>query len=195
MRPMKRRNIQIKECDGVYPPREDSNLLIEAIHINKGERFLEIGTGTGILAVHAALEGAAVTATDIDESAINCAKRNAEENSVKIRLIKTDLFRGVEGVFDAVAFNPPYLPEGGGEYSLKGAIESPEGGSMLANRYLEGVSEVLDSGGRAYLLISSLTEPDFLEKWKKTLILERVSQSHIFFEDLFVSMVKLRKDL
>ena len=46
-------SIKIKVNSGVYPPSEDSYLLIECIDVGK-EKVLEIGTGTGIIALHAA---------------------------------------------------------------------------------------------------------------------------------------------
>ncbi len=48
---------EIDECEGVYPPREDSLLLLENVEIRGGERVLDIGTGTGIIAIGAALSG------------------------------------------------------------------------------------------------------------------------------------------
>lgn len=73
-----------------------------------GKRVLDIGTGSGILAIAAALLGAAeVIATDIDDAALNAASDNAQRNGVegRIHFVKSDLLRRVEGQFDAVLSN------------------------------------------------------------------------------------------
>ena len=77
-------------------------------------------------------------------------------------MIRSDLFAGVRGPFDLVLFNPPYLPTAPDErlddwleYALDGG---PDGRRTIA-RFLDGLVAVLSPGGRALLLISSLTGP------------------------------------
>jgi release factor glutamine methyltransferase len=193
---MKLNKIQIEECDGTYPPREDSYLMIDAIEVHEGERFLDMGTGTGIIGICAALEGAEVTAADISEKALKCAEKNAKANGVSISIIKSELFQEIEGQFDVIAFNPPYLPESGVDYGeISIALESGKGGSQAAEDFLKGLLKHLVPGGRAYLLLSSLTDTSFIKKWEKLLFFDMVLKKHIFFEDIFVFMIKRRKDL
>ncbi len=74
----------------------------------EGKRVLDVGTGSGILAIAAAKLGAAeVIATDIDDAALEAAKENAERNGVlaKIKFVKSDLLRQVHGQFDLVLSN------------------------------------------------------------------------------------------
>jgi release factor glutamine methyltransferase len=74
---------------------------------------LELGTGSGAIAVTLACEWkeANVTAIDISEDALSLAERNAEKFNVKneINFLKSDWFDAVEGLFDLIIANPPYI--------------------------------------------------------------------------------------
>ena len=78
-------------------------------------RILEIGTGSGCIAVALALAfpDARVVATDISADALAVAARNLQRHAVadRVQLLEADLYAGVEGVFDLIASNPPYVPE------------------------------------------------------------------------------------
>ena len=75
----------------------------------QGQRFLELGAGSGLIAIHAAKKGATVTATDINPVAVECLRRNCDQNKVKPEIILSDLFSNIpEQSFDIIAINPPY---------------------------------------------------------------------------------------
>ncbi len=75
----------------------------------KEKTFLELGAGSGLIAISAAKKGALVTATDINPIAIECIKKNCEENNVEINVIHSDLFQNIPlQRFDFIAINPPY---------------------------------------------------------------------------------------
>jgi release factor glutamine methyltransferase len=75
----------------------------------QGQRFLELGAGSGLISIHAAKNGATVTATDINPVAIECLRRNCDRNKVKPEIILSDLFADIpEQSFDIIAINPPY---------------------------------------------------------------------------------------
>jgi len=177
------------ECPEVYPPSEDTLLTLEVIRIQKGEKMLDVGTGTGILGIHAALSGARVTASDVSEKALECAKRNASRNGVEMEFILSDLFDAIKGVFDVVLFNPPYLPEE--EWSKRDAGDNQwDGGgdgSETIKRFLSGLPSHLR--GRCYLLFSSLTGKgretvDSLLKDRFSFVLR--GEKRLFFETLYV---------
>ncbi|GAA4338248.1 methyltransferase [Flaviaesturariibacter amylovorans] len=75
----------------------------------KGRSFLELGAGSGLLAVYAAQQGAVVTASDINPASVEILSGNARQNGVSLRVLHSDLFDAFPaGAFDVVAINPPY---------------------------------------------------------------------------------------
>lgn len=99
---------------GVYRPQADTRLLAEALtREDFGSRrdVLEIGTGTGALALHAAGRGARVTAVDVAWPAVVTARLNALRRRVPLRVLHGDFAARTEGRrYDLVVANPPYVP-------------------------------------------------------------------------------------
>ena len=104
----------------VLIPRPETELIVEAVV----ELFADAGralaiadacTGCGCVAVALARErpAASVVATDISEVALAVARRNAATHGVgdRVRFVCTDLLRDVDGPFDVIAANPPYVAE------------------------------------------------------------------------------------
>lgn len=76
----------------------------------KGKTTLDIGTGTGILALFAAQKGAIATALDINPLAVETAKSNAEVNNLNLSVLQSDLFDALPPqAFDCIMINPPYF--------------------------------------------------------------------------------------
>ena len=97
----------------VLDPRADTETLIEFVIEKPVKSVLELGTGSGAIAVTLACEWKHVhlTAVDISEDAISMAKINAEKFNVqnKIHFLKSDWFETVRGSFDLIISNPPYI--------------------------------------------------------------------------------------
>ena len=101
-------------------PRPDTECLVDLVlkHLKgrQGEALslLDLGTGTGIIAVSllANLPNARAVATDISAGALAMCARNAVANGVSARLtcVQSNWFESVEGRFDAIVSNPPYIP-------------------------------------------------------------------------------------
>lgn len=150
----------------VYPVREDTFLLCGAVlaEVRTGDLVLEIGTGSGYIPAALPLE-TTVLATDISPHAVREAARHG------VCVIRSDLFAGIRGPFDLVAFNPPYLPTERGERVddwLEYALDGGTTGRDVIDRFIGEVGSVLAPGGRILLLVSSLTGiPDVLEKFRK----------------------------
>ena len=132
-------NIKIYLSEGVYPPKLDSFLLAEElVKITvKGYEVLDIGTGSGILAIIASKKGANVVATDIHEESVKCARQNAFINNVKLDVRVGDLFKkiGDDELFDVIISNPTSLPtpsnEQHDEYIMRTVDAGPDGRKFL----------------------------------------------------------------
>jgi len=75
------------------------------------KKVLDLGTGSGMLAIALARQGANVTAVDINQIAVECTMVNAKNNQVSIDTFRSDLFSEIKDVFDFVFINPPYYPK------------------------------------------------------------------------------------
>jgi len=100
--------------EGVFIPRPETELLVKLLLDNvRAGRVADIGTGSGNIAVSAALANPnlEVVAADISETALEVARENIERHSLgnRVRVVRSDLFESLEGTFDAVVSNPPYV--------------------------------------------------------------------------------------
>lgn len=103
--------------EGVLIPRPETELLVDvsskAIVENGFKRIVEIGTGSGIISVMLALKhpDLLVTATDINEKALELARKNAEKFGVadRIEFVHTSYLDGIDSPFDFLVSNPPYI--------------------------------------------------------------------------------------
>jgi release factor glutamine methyltransferase len=149
--------------DDVYEPAEDSFLFAENLHVAVDEVVLDLGTGSGILAVLATKTAGSVVAVDVNPYAIRCAKDNAQLNNVKkkIDFLQGDLFSAlnVDVRFDLVLFNAPYLPSEEGEDALwiERAWAGGTNGRAVVDRFIIEVATHLKPHGRVQLMQSTLT--------------------------------------
>ncbi len=181
--------LTVDEDPAVYRPSEDSRLLVDAIALRKGERFLEVGTGTGLVALHAACIARAV-ATDASRRAVELARANARRNGLDLAVVHTNLAAGLKGPFDVVAFNPPYL-EGKPLDALDLAWAGGAQGSEISMRFLADLPRILAPEGRAYLLLSRANEPARTEA-EQSLHVRVVAHRRLFFEELEVLEITQR---
>ena len=99
--------------ENVLDPRGDTETLIDFVIEKPVKSVLELGTGSGAIAITLACEWEEVhvTAVDISEDALVLAKLNAEKFNVqdKIHFLKSDWYDSVKGLFDLIISNPPYI--------------------------------------------------------------------------------------
>lgn len=97
-------------------PRPETEHLVEAAlqRAPQNARVLDIGTGSGCIALSLKLErpDLMVTAVDVSAAALGIARANAAELNAEVEFIESDLFTALDGRrFDLIASNPPYVPE------------------------------------------------------------------------------------
>ncbi|MGX1548106.1 HemK2/MTQ2 family protein methyltransferase [Streptomyces adustus] len=147
---------------GVYAPQADTLILRQAMRregIMSGTDVLDLGTGSGVLAVDAALRGARVTAVDISWRAVATAWFNALLNCGTVRVRHGDLTAAVAGRrFDLVVSNPPYVPTpgGGAPRGAARAWDAGANGRLLIDRICDASPAVLRPKGRLLIVHSHL---------------------------------------
>ena len=168
----------------VYKSSDDSYLLLKHVEELVRGSVLDMGTGSGIQAVAAALKPDVeyVLAVDINPEAVEAAKEIAAHAGVisKMRFLVSDLFTNVKERFDWIIFNPPYLPS-------EGDVEDPtwaggESGGETIERFLGEATSHLVLGGSILMIVSSetgLNSGDYGYVWN---ILE---EKTLFFETLY----------
>ena len=139
----------------IYMPSAATKLIAENLHDVDGLRVLDLGTGSGILAILASKLGArSVVATDVSERAIRIARRNAEINHVEIDFRAGDLFDPVEDeLFDLIISNPPMTPS---PTQLPRFTWGGVDGRLVLDRVIDGTPNHLRGGGRLLIPVVSL---------------------------------------
>lgn len=187
-------NINIEERSTVYPVLEDTILMADSINIEEGDRVLEIGCGTGYVSISAALMGGKVVGVDINPDAVRLSRRNASLNGIDdIDFHESDMFENVDGLFDVIIFNPPYLPS---EEFQSGAYDAcwdgGKDGRETSDRFIDALSGHLEKKGTVYLLQSTLCDPELSVKRLEAIGLDAtiMGRKKLFFEELVVIKAK-----
>ena len=147
----------------IYRPAEDTFLILKEIKNFAFGKVLDMGTGSGILALEAAQSADSVIGVDVNERALDYARKKANFKGIKnVQFVKSDLFSYFnDEKFDLIIFNPPYLPEDKRE-PLGSALATTGGkqGYELMERFFSSVSKFLEDDGKVLVLFSSLTGQD-----------------------------------
>ena len=173
--------------DRVYYPREDSLLLADVLEKRKlkNKKVLDMGCGSGFLAILMA-RSANVTATDTNSLAVKITAENAKRNGVKLKALKSDLFKSVKGRYDLIVFNPPYLPVD--DEFRDQAYDGGKDGRTVIRKFIKNTSRYLRKNGSILLLISSLTgEKEVLDLFGKNKLKAKViARKKVPWEELMV---------
>ena len=181
----------INTDDNVYIPAEDSYLLADNLEIKSGQSVLEIGTGSGIVAMYASRLTDRITVTDINFDACMLAEKNFKANNIEnIEILFGNLFEVVENrKFDVILFNTPYLPTEDDEVledTINYAFDGGLNGRKVIDLFLNEVGNHLNDGGIVQMIQSSLSgNEETLEKFDQLgFIAEIAASEHFFFEDI-----------
>lgn len=148
----------------IYQPAEDSYLMSRILKEQLPDllkekpdlKFLEIGVGSGIhlqTANSVGIKKENIFSSDINENSVSHC------NILGFNCVYSDLFENIQGKFDLIIFNPPYLPKdsnepGDSEIATTGGIK----GNEIILRFLKDAKQHLEENGRIFLITSSLSE-------------------------------------
>jgi release factor glutamine methyltransferase len=140
----------------VLVPRPETEFIVEeSLSVVQGTpvaRIADVGTGSGILAVTLARElpGSTVVATDLSGAALDVARENARRLGVddRITFVETSYLEGVEGVFDLIVANPPYVRDGDKRGLSRDVRHEPDVALFGGPDGLRDVGGVLDAAVR-----------------------------------------------
>ena len=168
-----------------YEPLEDSYLLAEIAGKKAFGKVLDMGTGSGIQGITAARNGCEVTFADIDRNAIRCARLNAEMSKIKGEFVVTDLFEKIDGRFNTIIFNPPYVTSDRLHKltRINQALDGGFEGREVIDRFLESYRDYVLPRHTVLMVESSQNS---YEKDAKRLNAKVVGKTHLFFEDIVV---------
>jgi len=167
----------------IYQPAEDSylfsNFIKKYLKKNKVDSYLDMGTGSGILAKTASkfLSPEKILAADINLKAVRALQKE------KFGTIETNLFKNITGKFDIITFNVPYLPLDPREpKSSQLATTGGKRGDEVALKFLKQAKKHLNKNGKIFLLISSLTPINKIKKFNPKIVVRK----KVFMEELLI---------
>jgi release factor glutamine methyltransferase len=153
-----------KTDDRALIPRPDTELLVEAVlkkllaREPNATRLVDVGTGSGVLAITFALEQPEleVVAADISNDALALAQENAERLGVSERIVfrRSDLLDQIDGSFDWIVANLPYIPTADipglqreVQFDPALALDGGEDGLAIVKRLIESIPGKIASNG------------------------------------------------
>ncbi|MEM2940339.1 MAG: methyltransferase [Thermoproteota archaeon] len=174
----------------VYPPSEDSYLLLDTVKKTEAKKILEVGCGCGLISLTLAHRNVEVVAVDVEKEACRNTLTNLKANRVQgtVHIVNGDLATALRRnvKLDMVVSNPPYIPVEAStseDYSWAAGEEN-----SFSKRLLENVLPMLSASGVMFLVQSSLTDLEGLKKLieAKGFSVEEASSKEFFFEKIVV---------
>ena len=150
--------LEFRVTPAVLIPREETELLVEIAVEKPAQRILDLGTGSGCLAIAVARElpQAQVTAVDASAAALAVARENAARHGATVRFVQGDWFAPLGGErFDLILANPPYVAEadphlaqGDVRFEPRSALAAGPDGLEDIRRIAAAAAAHLHAGGR-----------------------------------------------
>ena len=154
-------NLDLKVTPAVLIPRPETELMVERIcrKISQNAQVLDIGTGSGAVALATAFErpDLQVTAVDVSPKALEIAEYNRKKYKLEnVKLIRSDLFSNIdEQRFDCIAANLPYISENDyaglmpevRNFEPKLALTAPQDGLEIIFECIKKSPEYMNKGG------------------------------------------------
>jgi release factor glutamine methyltransferase len=152
-------NVVFNVNPSVLIPRPETELLVEyaSTHLTHVKKILDIGTGSGCIAIALRKENPnfEIDAVDISQKALDLAAKNADKNQVNIHFFQSDVFSNVNKKYDLIISNPPYisslnydeLPLEIKNYEPKEALLAADNGIHLYKKILAQADSFLNDNG------------------------------------------------
>jgi release factor glutamine methyltransferase len=172
-------------------PRPETEQLVEVLKSeirNPKSEIMDVGTGSGVIALCLAAEfpGAQILAVDISNDALALAQENAARLNLaeRVRFLKSNLLENVEGVFDVIVANLPYVSTQERHTLSREVLHDPEVAVFASTRGDELVRELIAQApsrlrpggmlaleigmGQSEALLSTLAEKNYRDIFSKT---------------------------
>jgi release factor glutamine methyltransferase len=150
--------LDFRVTSDVLIPRPETEFIVEESlallkkHDQASPRLADIGTGSGCLAISLLCElaEARITATDVSAAALAVARDNARRHGAQDRVtwVETSFLDGIDGPFDLIAANPPYVKDGDKPALARDVLHEPDVALFGGSTGLQGVEAVLDAAAR-----------------------------------------------
>lgn len=162
----------------VLTPRVETEQMVEwaVNYAPQNSRLIDIGTGSGAIAVAIKLArpDLDVTATEISETALEVARRNASAHQADITFVLSDLWQGIEGQFDTICTNLPYLKDEAKSELMEEVKHEPDvalfggqDGLDIYRRFLADIPQRLIDGGFLFTECDPWQQPDLIAEAAK----------------------------
>lgn len=200
------------ENQPIYEPDEDTFLIWDCLQAEIAQKvsgkprsavpnilsacsLLDVGAGSGYLGLEAGKVGIGkITFVDINPESVNYIRNIVETEELFYSVVESDLFEKIEDTFDYIVFNTPYLPNEEGDDPNTVSLNGGPIGNEVAIRFVKALPEHLNVGGVAFLLTSSLSKPEIIEREAKNrgFSCNLVAKKKLFFEELIVYKLVLK---
>jgi release factor glutamine methyltransferase len=176
--------LRFKVNRNVLIPRPETELIIERLKdlrlkdFKKPIRILDVGTGSGCIAVSIAREmqniecKMQITASDISEKALAVARQNAKAHKVNIKFVKSDLLKNIKDDFDVIIANLPYVPNGDLRLLISSFVRLRRTSADKKDLRFEPKSAIFAKGKGLYLIRRLLEQIVTLKNKPKLVYLE-----------------------
>jgi len=176
--------------ENVFNPKRyyTSKLMAEHINVTSSDKILDMGTGSGVLAITAAKHAREVVAVDINPEAVHYAKKNVRARGLekKVSVMEGDLFSPLdpEHKFDVILFTPPYF-EGTPKTLFEYALIDPD--KLLVKKFFGAAKKYLTPRGYVQMMYSSIADNESVLQiihdlgWDHSLMARRRTLTETFF--------------
>lgn len=169
--------LKINVNKDVLIPRQDTEVLVEEVlKVSENKDVLDLCTGSGCIIISLKKLGNINKAmgTDISKKALQLAQENASINAVDVEFLESDLFCNIEGKFDIIVSNPPYIPEVDiqglskevKDYEPYLALDGKEDGLYFYKRIVKEVKKYLNPRGYVFFEIGHNQADDLVNIFK-----------------------------